>query len=139
LNAVVSGTGTVAADALGRTRPIAASIAGAGAVVANFVRDKRALNVSIAGLGSVVADLTKGGLQELAVAIAGTSTVSAANSVTRSIAAVIAGQGSLAAVYVRNQRVLNAVISGAGTLVADITVTGSGAVKRLRTLMGIGE
>lgn len=138
-NVVVAGTGAVTA-AIVRTRGLAATIAGIGSVVTNFVRDKRVFNVSIAGVGSVVADFTKGGLKELAVTIAGTSSVSAAVSVTRGIATVIAGQGSLAAVYVRNQRVFGTTIGGIGTVVADLTVSaGAGVVAKFRTLMGVGQ
>ena len=137
LAAVISGLGTVAADLI-RIKELASSIAGTGAVVANFVRDKRALNVVVAGTGAITAAFVR--TRVLAASISGTGTLAAANSVTRSIATVIAGQGALAAVYVRNQRVFGTTIGGIGTVVADLTVTGGGAVlAKLRTLMGVGQ
>lgn len=136
LAVVISGVGSVAADLI-RIKELAAAIAGAGTVVANFVRDKRALNAVVAGTGAVTGNFVRNVALQTSVSGVGAVTITLA--VTRSIASVISGTGSVVANFVRDKRVLNATVSGIGALVSDLTVTGTGAVKRLRTLMGIGE
>lgn len=133
---VIAGTGSVVAEFV-RIKLMAVNISGVGTLTANFVRDKRALNAVIAGTGAVSANFVRNLV--LQTAITGVGTLSATLAVTRSLAAAIAGVGTVSANFVRQNRVLNVAISGLGTVAADLSVTGGAIVRRVRTLLGIGN